>query len=233
MAAGGVMFKRTGIGLLLAPLAQAVPTTVVHQGRLTTAAGQPYDGTVSATFTLHSDPNAASGVWTETHPSVAVQDGYYAVVLGNLTPLDQAVLTGAPRYLGVAVGSDPELAPRTGPHQRALRDPSGDRRYGHPRHDGDHRDDRHDGPLGHDGHDGDDRGHGAELVERLRRADHGRGAVDAVQSCARQHLHRLDALRPARHQRGRCDPDFHGKDRPRRHLRRRRRSHRPPRRHRQ
>lgn len=52
-------------------------------------------------------------MWEETHPAVPLADGYFAVALGSLTPLDTVVLDGSPRYLGVKPGTAAELGSRT------------------------------------------------------------------------------------------------------------------------
>lgn len=93
------------LGLVLVPsLAAAVPTTTVQQGRLLTASGQPLDGSYTALFSLYTSQGAAVGthVWQESQPIVA-QDGTYAVVLGNATPLDATLLAPADLWLGVSI----------------------------------------------------------------------------------------------------------------------------------
>ncbi len=88
----------------------SVPPTVGYQGRLTDASGHPIDATVSVTFAVYGAPTGGTPLWTETQ-SVAFANGYFAVQLGATTPLG-TTFAGAPRYLGVAVGADPEMTPR-------------------------------------------------------------------------------------------------------------------------
>lgn len=80
--------------VLLASLqpAQAAPTTVVHEGRLLDSAGAPLNGTLPVLFQLFPSEEATTAVWQESL-SVQVQQGYYAVVLGNETALDDALLS--------------------------------------------------------------------------------------------------------------------------------------------
>jgi hypothetical protein len=101
-----------GLGLLGVAHA-AVPGEVAHQGRLTTASGTALAGSSAVTFTVYDAATSGSALWTETHSAVAFDDGYYAVQLGSVTALPSSVFAGGPRWLGVSVGSGPELAPRT------------------------------------------------------------------------------------------------------------------------
>ena len=105
-----------GVGLVLGALvfapeaSAAVPTTITHQGRLYDSSGMPVGGTLPMTFSMYDGANAV--VWIET-TDVTFDDGYYAVELGAVTPLDADLFAAAgPLELGVKVGADPELAPR-------------------------------------------------------------------------------------------------------------------------
>lgn len=89
----------------------AVPTSVTHQGRLYDAVNQPINDTLMVTFSVYDAQGATTPIWTETH-TITFIDGYYSVSLGATTPLDDAVFDGSVRYLGVTVGSDPEMTPR-------------------------------------------------------------------------------------------------------------------------
>jgi hypothetical protein len=87
----------------------AIPTTINHQGYLTDASGVPVNGTVNMVFTLYKADN--SSVWTETQTGVTVAKGVYSVMLGSVTSL--APLPFDEQYfLGIKVGSDPEMSPR-------------------------------------------------------------------------------------------------------------------------
>ena len=93
----------------------AVPTSVTHQGRLYDAVDQPINDTLDLTYSVYDTANGASAVWTETH-TVTFVDGYFSVTLGETDPLDESVLDGGVKYLGIAVGSDPEMSPRAEVH---------------------------------------------------------------------------------------------------------------------
>lgn len=88
--------------VLLAALASAAPMTIAHQFRAVDALGQPIEGTVPVTVTLHSDDTEASVVFTEPTASVALSNGYGALVLGSDAVLDSS-LFGQDLYVQVVV----------------------------------------------------------------------------------------------------------------------------------
>jgi hypothetical protein len=65
--------------------------------------GTPINGSQTLTFRLYDDATNGSAQWTETHPAVTLEDGYYSVELGDIAPLDDVAL-GADRWLTVGVG---------------------------------------------------------------------------------------------------------------------------------
>jgi len=93
-----------GIGTAFAE----APSTIHYQGFLTTPAGQPVDGTVSLQARIYAASSGGSPIWAETHASVAVAKGVFAVTLGSITPLDTSLLDG-PRWVSVGVNADPEM----------------------------------------------------------------------------------------------------------------------------
>jgi len=96
---------------LSAPARADVPLRMVHQGRLFDPQGNPLSTSVEITFSLYSQDSGGAAVWTEKH-TVATDDGYFSAELGDTTTLT-GVLTGAPLYLGIQVGQDPEMTPRS------------------------------------------------------------------------------------------------------------------------
>jgi len=66
----------------------------------------------SLTFTLYDAATGGNVVWTETQPAVKVTGGVYSALLGLVVDFS-AVAFDEPYFLGVKVGSDPELTPRT------------------------------------------------------------------------------------------------------------------------
>lgn len=93
----------------------AVPAALVHQGRLFDAAGQPItSAAIEVQFAIYATAGAATPLWKEV-ASVSFEDGYFSVELGvdPMNPIDSTVFSGASRYLGIAVGNDAEMTPRS------------------------------------------------------------------------------------------------------------------------
>src|SRR5512147_1266968 len=91
----------------------AVPGTINYQGYLTDSLGTPINSTVLIVFSLYSDPGpGGTPLWTETQ-NVVVAGGVYSVTLGSVSPINPATVPfDAQYYLGVKVGTDPEMTPR-------------------------------------------------------------------------------------------------------------------------
>jgi hypothetical protein len=104
-----------GMGLLMVlcsiSLAQ-VPQMINYQGKLTTSAGAPVNGTLQMVFTIYADSNGTTPLWAETQPTVVVDKGVFNVLLGSVDSIPYSVFDGSIRYLGVKVGGDPEITPR-------------------------------------------------------------------------------------------------------------------------
>ncbi len=90
----------------------AIPDVINYQGRITETSGEPLNTTVTMTFAVYSDSIGGAALWTETQPSVTVQSGLFNVLLGTVNPI-QGVFNTGDRYLGIQVGLDSEIVPRT------------------------------------------------------------------------------------------------------------------------
>ena len=91
-----------------------VPPLMNYQGRLTDDAGNPVeDGDYQITFTIYADSIADTVVWTETHSTVSLSDGMFNVILGSVDSLSHIVFDESERFIGIQVGTDTELSPRT------------------------------------------------------------------------------------------------------------------------
>lgn len=110
------------VGVLLAAslglvrgAAAAVPTQITHQGRLFGANGAPVDNALPVTFTVYASAEAEEGeepLWSESI-AITFDDGYFSTVLEFSEELAAKVFDGSVRYLGITVGNDPEMEPRT------------------------------------------------------------------------------------------------------------------------
>jgi hypothetical protein len=126
---GSAIFTLVVVGLLLwAQSAGAIPlpgtpasissstNTIAYQGRLANAGGAPLTGVYSIIFRLYSAASGGVPLWEEqwTGPNgVSVSDGLFNVMLGSLTPIPQAIVTGNNTlWLGITVGTDNEMVPR-------------------------------------------------------------------------------------------------------------------------
>lgn len=92
----------------------SIPLTINYQGRLADAGGIPIDNPnpgLGITFSLYDAESGGTPLWTETHANVPVSEGLFSIRLGSVNPLSIDLLNGD-RWLGVQVGSDPEMTPR-------------------------------------------------------------------------------------------------------------------------
>ncbi len=96
---------------LLATTAVAAPMSFSHQGRLFDALGAPIDGTQDVTWGIYAQASGGSALWEET-VSVDFDGGYFASEVGTVTSLDTSIFDGDTLYLGMAVGSGPQLPQR-------------------------------------------------------------------------------------------------------------------------
>lgn len=88
-------------------------TSIAYQGYLTDSAGAAVNETLEMVFKLYSVESGGAPLWSEIQPSVVVADGVFSVLLGSATPISaDMIATNIDLWLGVAVGSDEEMAPR-------------------------------------------------------------------------------------------------------------------------
>lgn len=102
----------------LASLATAeVPQRINYQGLLTDSSGNPVTGSYQIKFTIWDDPIAtapANEKWTSGEQSVQVTDGSLIYELGSVVQLPNDLFaTDTVRWLGIKVGTDAEITPRT------------------------------------------------------------------------------------------------------------------------
>ncbi len=109
----GILGISAAAATLLAATAasSAVPANLTQQGRLLDTAGAPVPGSVSITFAVYDAATGGTALWTETQ-NVTLDDGFFSARLGESTAIPNTVFDGSTRYLGVKVGTDPEMTPR-------------------------------------------------------------------------------------------------------------------------
>jgi hypothetical protein len=105
----------TGIlaGLAFESTAHAVPSTMTQQGLLLDQNNNPVSGSQTFTFTIYSSASggASDVLWTEQQ-TITLESGYFSTQLGSVTPIPTTVFGGGTVYLGITVGTDPEMTPR-------------------------------------------------------------------------------------------------------------------------
>ncbi|MCA9333292.1 hypothetical protein KDA00_05475, partial [Candidatus Saccharibacteria bacterium] len=102
------------IGVLARPATTSAATsdTLNFQGRLlTSSGGLVADGSYNIVFTIYDDATVGTSQWTETQ-SVSVQNGYFSVYLGSVTPFSASVPWDQELWMTMNVNSDGEMTPR-------------------------------------------------------------------------------------------------------------------------
>lgn len=101
--------------------APALPDMLTYQGLLIekNTGGPVADGKYDMVFSIYDDPDPAvtTYLWTQTFSGVLgiqVRDGQFTTILGGTpAPFPQDLFNGQPLWLGVQIGTDPEMEPRT------------------------------------------------------------------------------------------------------------------------
>jgi hypothetical protein len=88
---------------------------VSHQGRLTDPAGDPVaDGAYLIKFQIYADSLGGVALWNSGFQSVQVTNGLFSYLLGKDVVFPVDLFSASPdRWLGISIGVDPEMAPRT------------------------------------------------------------------------------------------------------------------------
>lgn len=109
------MFLLTIAGILIflfCPVLSAkIPCLINYQGKLNTTSGGCVNDTVQMIFSIYPDTLGSPPVWTETHAQVIVKEGVFSVLLGEVDSLSPSMFDGNAEYLGIKVGTDPEMRP--------------------------------------------------------------------------------------------------------------------------
>ncbi|MFA5928140.1 MAG: hypothetical protein WC838_02410 [Candidatus Margulisiibacteriota bacterium] len=109
------MFKKTLLGISLLTLMTvsllAVPNQLTYSGRLLQN-GALVNASLPMIFSIYTDPTAGNLLWTQSLPSVEVNQGIYSVILGNGNPISPNVFVTDNAYLQVEVNGE-VLSPRT------------------------------------------------------------------------------------------------------------------------
>ncbi|MSP91510.1 MAG: hypothetical protein EXR79_06875 [Myxococcales bacterium] len=106
----GTLLAALFTGALCAP-GSAQAATLATQGILRSAQGGPVaDGNYLLVVTLYDAADAQKPLHEELHKTVEVQGGLFALQFGSIKPIpDDLLAAGTALWVGVSVGSDPEL----------------------------------------------------------------------------------------------------------------------------
>ncbi len=100
----------------LSTLATAeVPQMINYQGYLTNPSGNPVgNGDYQITFSIYDVPVDGTAIWGSGLQTVSVNKGMFVYLLGSAAPLpDDLFEADTLRWLGIKVGTDDEISPRT------------------------------------------------------------------------------------------------------------------------
>ncbi len=91
-----------------------VPRLIEYQGRLTDASGVPVaDGDYLIRFSIYDGPGAgANQLWTSSFQQLTAQNGFISYMLGSNEALPTTVFDDSVRYLGIKIGTEPEMTER-------------------------------------------------------------------------------------------------------------------------
>ena len=87
--------------------ASAVTTSINYQGWLVDSADEPLNDTYNMTFSLYEVASGGTALDRDTH-SVAIENGLFNTEID----FDQGYFDGRALWLGITVGTDPEMTPR-------------------------------------------------------------------------------------------------------------------------
>jgi hypothetical protein len=104
-----VIFAVVALMSLTAGIVMAAPSTqsIAYQGKLTDAAGNPLTGSYPVTFSLYEESLGGTALATDTH-AVQATNGLFTTQI----TVDPSFFDGRGLWLGITVGSDPEMTPR-------------------------------------------------------------------------------------------------------------------------
>jgi hypothetical protein len=100
-------------------LAPPLPGQLTYQGQLLDkSSGSPVpDAKYDLAFAIYDDPSTGTMIWSQAFTGaqgVQVIGGQFTVILGGApSPFPSNLFSGEPRWLGVTVGTDAEMTPRT------------------------------------------------------------------------------------------------------------------------
>ncbi|MEZ5357336.1 MAG: hypothetical protein R3F48_00805 [Candidatus Zixiibacteriota bacterium] len=100
--------------ILAASIAASITPTINYQGRLTDDTGAPVaDGTYQIVFSIYNTETSSTAAWTSGKQDITVSGGLFTYKLGSNVPFSNKLFAYESRWLGIKVGNDAEISPRT------------------------------------------------------------------------------------------------------------------------
>ncbi len=100
--------------LLAVSISAQVPNTINYQGRLTDASGSPVaDGAYLVKFIIYDAAVGGADLWNTGFQNITTNGGLFTYELGSNIALPAGIFDDTTRYLGITVGTDAELFPRS------------------------------------------------------------------------------------------------------------------------
>jgi len=90
---------------------KVVPSEMSFQGYLEDAAGNPITGTAGMAFRIYDAETGGTLLWSETHPTVLIDKGYFVVRLGSITPMPADIFDNINLWLEIVIDGE-TLSPR-------------------------------------------------------------------------------------------------------------------------
>src|SRR3989304_10317497 len=91
-----------------------VPQLINFQGQLKNLSGSPLaNDTLSVEFKIYDAAVSGNVKWSEIDTIVTDAGGTFTILLGQKNPIPDSVFNDSLRWLGIKVGSDPEISPRS------------------------------------------------------------------------------------------------------------------------
>jgi hypothetical protein len=86
-----------------------------YQGMLLDSSDNPESGLFNMVFKIYNSQTTNVALWEEAHigvNAVSIENGLFNVILGSLNPIPFSIWEQSQLFLGITVGSDPEMNPR-------------------------------------------------------------------------------------------------------------------------
>ncbi len=94
-------------------IGKAAPAEINYQATLFESDGEPVTSETEVKFTIYDDASAGNTLWAETLMVTPDENGVFSQILGQINEISDGVFSGENRWLGIAIGSDAEISPRS------------------------------------------------------------------------------------------------------------------------